>query len=117
MRKNKDFNPNQCPVTHCLNLIGGKWKPIVLYLIPRGCNRFGMLQKAIPAISKQMLVQQLRELEEDGLISRKIYAEVPPRVEYAITDYGETLFPLINAMSEWGLADMAKKTSKISELG
>lgn len=106
MRKNKDFNPNNCPVTHCLNLIGGKWKPVVIFLIRKDCNRFSMLQRAIPDVSKQMLTQQLRELEEDGLIERKIFAEIPPRVEYYITEYGKTLLPVIDAMSDWGLKDM-----------
>lgn len=104
-RKNKGFNPNNCPVTHTLNKIGGKWKPIIIYLIRKDANRFSILQKAIPTISKQMLVNQLRELEEDGIIKRVIYAEIPPRVEYFITDYGETLFPIIDALSDWGLKD------------
>lgn len=107
MRKNKEFNPNNCPVTHCLNKVGGKWKPIILYLIRKECNRFGLLQRAIPAISKQMLTQQLRELEDDGIIVRTIFPEIPPRVEYAISDYGHSLFPIIEAMSQWGRKDMA----------
>lgn len=108
-RKNKGFNPNNCPVTHCLNMIGGKWKPVVIYLIRNKCNRFSGLQRAIPVISKQMLVVQLRELEEDGIITRKIFAEVPPRVEYSMTHFGESLFPIIDAMSLWGLNDMKNK--------
>jgi len=103
MRKNKDFNPNNCPVTHCLNIIGGKWKPVMIHLLRKECNRFSMLQRAIPVISKQMLTQQLREMEEDGIIERKIFAEIPPRVEYYITEYGQSLFPVIDAMSNWGL--------------
>ncbi|MBV6425999.1 MAG: putative HTH-type transcriptional regulator YybR [Haliscomenobacter sp.] len=106
MRKNKNFNPNHCPVTHCLNLIGGKWKPVLIYLLRKECNRFSMLQRAIPDISKQMLTQQLRELEEDRVLERKIFAEIPPRVEYYITEYGQSLFPVIDAMSHWGLKDM-----------
>ncbi|HRJ15018.1 MAG TPA: helix-turn-helix domain-containing protein, partial [Saprospiraceae bacterium] len=106
MRKNKNFNPNNCPVTHCINLIGGKWKPVVIHLVRKDCNRFSLLQRAIPDISKQMLTQQLRELEEDGLIERKIYAEIPPKVEYSISAYGKTLFPVIDAMSVWGLNDL-----------
>lgn len=108
MRKNKDFIPNGCPVTYCMNRIGGKWKPVIIYLLRKDCNRFSMLQKAIPAISKQMLVNQLRELEEDGLVERKIYAEIPPRVEYKITVYGKSLFPVIDMMQEWGLKQMKK---------
>ncbi len=108
IRKNKDFNPNGCPVTHCLNKIGGKWKPVVIHLIRKDCNRFSMLQRAIPEISKQMLVNQLRELEEDEIITRTIFAEVPPRVEYAMSDYGQTLIPVIDIMQDWGMKDMKK---------
>jgi DNA-binding HxlR family transcriptional regulator len=107
-RKNKNFNPNNCPVTHCLNKIGGKWKPVVIFLIRKECNRFSMLQRAIPEISKQMLVNQLRELEEDGILVRKVYAEVPPRVEYSLSKYGEELLPIIDQMQDWGLRDMGK---------
>lgn len=67
-----------------------------------------MLQRAIPEISKQMLVNQLRELEADGILDRKVYAEVPPRVEYNISEYGETLSPVIDTMQDWGLKDMGK---------
>ena len=105
-RKNKDFNPNNCPVTHCLNKIGGKWKILLIYAISKKCNRFSMLQRAIPAISKQMLVNQLRELEEDKIISRIIYAEIPPRVEYAVTEYGMSLMPVIAVLQDWGLQDL-----------
>lgn len=107
-RKNKDFNPNGCPVTHCLNKIGGKWKPVILFLIRKECNRFSMLQRAIPEISKQMLVNQLRELEADKIVDRTVFPEVPPRVEYSISEYGETLLPVIDVMQEWGLKDMGK---------
>jgi DNA-binding HxlR family transcriptional regulator len=106
VRKNKDFNPNNCPVTHCMNKIGGKWKPIVIFLINMGKNRFSLLQKAIPDISKQMLVNQLRELEVDNLIERTIFAEIPPRVEYKLSDYGETVLPIISVMKDWGKVDM-----------
>ena len=108
VRKNKDFNPNGCPVTHCLNKIGGKWKPIILFLIRKDCNRFSMLRRAIPDISKQMLVNQLRELETDGVLDRIVYAEVPPRVEYKISAYGKGLLPVIDTMQDWGLKDMGK---------
>jgi DNA-binding HxlR family transcriptional regulator len=105
-RKNKDFNPNNCPVTHCMNKIGGKWKPIVIYLINMRKNRFSLLQKAIPDISKQMLVNQLRELEEDNLVERTIFAEIPPRVEYQLSEYGKTVLPIISIMADWGKVDM-----------
>ena len=105
-RKNKDFNPNNCPVTHFLNKIGGKWKILVLYAISKNYNRFSMLQKVIPMISKQMLINQLRELEEDGIIERTIFAEIPPRVEYKLTDYGQSLMPIILTIQDWGIKDL-----------
>lgn len=107
-RKNKDFNPHNCPVTHCLNRIGGKWKPLLIYAISKNCNRFSKLQRAIPVISKQMLVNQLRELEEDGIIERVIFAEIPPRVEYTITGYGLSLMPILMVMQDWGTNDLKK---------
>lgn len=106
MRKNKTFNPNGCPVTHVHNLIGGKWKPVILHLIRKGGNRFSILQRGIPEISKQMLVNQLRELEEDRLLRREVFAEVPPRVEYALTELGFSIVPVIEAMEEWGIWHM-----------
>ncbi len=106
MRKNKDFNPNNCPVTYCLNRIGGKWKPVIIHLIRKGCNRFSMLQKAIPDISKQMLVNQLRELEDDNILQRVVYAEIPPRVEYTLTELGFSLLPVIEVMEQWDSSQM-----------
>ena len=106
-RKNKDFNPNNCPVTHFYNKVGGKWKTVILYAIGKNVNRFGMMQKSIPMISKQMLVNQLRELEEDKIIERKIFAEIPPRVEYNLTEYGESFMPILYKIQDWGLKDMA----------
>lgn len=108
-RKNKDFNPNNCGVTHFLNRIGGKWKVLLIYAISINCNRFSSLKRAIPQISKQMLVNQLRELEEDKIIDRIIYAEVPPRVEYKMTTYGKSLMPIIHVIQDWGLKDLKKQ--------
>ncbi|MDB5258673.1 MAG: HxlR family transcriptional regulator [Chitinophagaceae bacterium] len=108
-RKTKDFNPFNCGVTHFLNKVGGKWKVLVIYGISKKCNRFSMLQKAIPQISKQMLINQLRELEEDGLIERKIFAEVPPRVEYKLTAYGKSMMTIIMHIQKWGEKDLKEK--------
>lgn len=91
-----------CPVTYCMSMVGGKWKPIIIYLISKGANRFGVLHRAIEGISKQMLTKQLRELEKDGLLHREIFAEIPPRVEYTISEKGKSLFPIIDAMQKWG---------------
>ena len=102
----KSVERNECPVTYCMSKIGGKWKPIILFLISKGANRFGILQRGISGISKQMLTKQLRELDADGILERKIYAEIPPRVEYFVTDLGQTLFPIIESMKHWGEANM-----------
>lgn len=83
---------------------------LILYAVSKNCNRFSKLQKTIPQISKQMLVNQLRELEEDQILERIIYAEIPPRVEYKITKYGESLMPVIAVIQEWGLKDLKNKS-------
>ena len=113
-RKNKDFNPNNCGVTHFLNRIGGKWKVLVIYAVENGVNRFSSLQKLIPDISKQMLVNQLRELEEDRIIDRIVYAEIPPRVEYKLSKYGRSLMPVIDVIQQWGEKDL--KNSRCDNL-
>ncbi len=100
---------NDCPVTHCLSVIGGKWKPLLLFCITNGVDRFGAMQRAIPAITKQMLTQQLRELEADGLISRTVFPQVPPRVDYALTDRGLSILPIIDAMRDWGNQDFKNR--------
>lgn len=91
-----------CPVTTTLSVIGGKWKPIILFVIKDEKKRFGEIKKIIPAISQKMLTQQLRELEGDGIVHRKVYPVVPPKVEYSMTDYGRTLTPILEAMKTWG---------------
>jgi DNA-binding HxlR family transcriptional regulator len=91
-----------CPVTATMAVIGGKWKLLILYLIFNDVNRFGKMSMVLKDISKQMLTSQLRELESDGIIERKIYPEIPPRVEYSLTDKGNALLPMIQLMKEWG---------------
>jgi DNA-binding HxlR family transcriptional regulator len=86
-----------------LRLLEGRWKMIILFhLFARGILRFSELEKAIPAVSQKMLIQQLRELERDGIVSRKIYPQVPPKVEYGLTDWGQALCPALDALLEWG---------------
>jgi DNA-binding HxlR family transcriptional regulator len=109
IRKNKEFNPHKCGVVHFLNLIGGKWKVLIIYAISKGYNRFSLLKRESPFISKQMLVNQLRELEADKIIERTIFAEVPPRVEYQLTEYGESLIPVIKIIRDWGKNDLQTK--------
>ena len=108
-RKTKDFIPGNCPVGYCMNIIGGKWKPSIIYMIRTDRNRYSLLLKNITEISKQTLTNQLRELEKDGIIERIIYPEIPPRVEYKITPYGKTLLPIIDSMSNWAQKHMPKK--------
>ena len=98
-----------CPVTTTLSVIGGKWKPIILFTLEKEKKRFGEIKKMIPAISQKMLTQQLRELEADGIVHRKVYPVVPPKVEYSMTDYGRTLSPILKAMVDWG--EKHKKTN------
>ena len=95
-----------CPVTHCLIMIGGKWKPVILFCIAGGVDRFGAMLRAIPGVTKQMLTQQLREMEQDGLIDRTGFPVVPPRVDYALTERGRSLLAVVAAMKDWGEADL-----------
>ncbi len=85
-----------------LDVMGGKWKPLILYLLQERTLRFSGLQKQIDGITQKMLTQQLRELEHDKIITRKVYPEVPPRVEYSITRHGKTLIPILLNMEKWG---------------
>jgi len=108
-KNNRKVENSDCPVTFTMSKIGGKWKPIIIYLMRKGANRFGVLERGIEGITKQMLTKQLREMEADGILERKIYPEIPPRVEYFFTPYGKSLFPVIDAMSVWGLQNMTIK--------
>lgn len=91
-----------CPTEITANIIGGKWKTLLLtYLMP-GPKRFGELSRLLPDTSKRMLTLQLRELERDGVIHREVYREVPPRVEYSLTPLGESLRPILELMAAWG---------------
>lgn len=93
-----------------LNTIGGKWKPLILYLLNNETLRFSQLQRGIAGITQKMLTQQLRELEGERLITRKVYPEVPPKVEYSITSYGKTLMPIFKSMHEWGEKHKVQKS-------
>jgi DNA-binding HxlR family transcriptional regulator len=91
-----------CPVEATLDVIGGKWKVVILFWLKDGTLRFGELRKKIPGVSERMLTQQLRELEGHGIIHREVYPEVPPKVEYSLTEYGKTLRPITELMCAWG---------------
>ena len=91
-----------CPVETTLSLIGDKWKVLILRDLLPGTKRFGELKKSIGSVSQKVLTAQLRDMEENGLVNRKVYAEVPPRVEYALTELGQSLKPILDAMWNWG---------------
>lgn len=92
-----------CPVETTLLLIGDKWKVLILRDLISGTKRFGELKKSIGSVSQKVLTAQLRDMEASGLVSRKVYAEVPPRVEYTLTETGCSLKPILDAMLEWGI--------------
>lgn len=92
-----------CSVELVLQIIGGKWKPLLLYRLGvDGTMRFNALRRAIPNITQKMLTQQLRELEADGMVRRKVYAQVPPKVEYSLTPFGGTIMPVLQQLCAWG---------------
>ncbi|MBY9082174.1 helix-turn-helix transcriptional regulator [Paenibacillus sp. HN-1] len=95
-------NDQGCPVEYTLDVIGGKWKGVLLYHLISGTKRFGEFRKICPAITQRMLTLQLRELEEDGIIHREVFHQVPPKVEYSLTEFGRTLVPIILLMRDWG---------------
>ena len=92
-----------CPVETSLELLSGKWKPRILWkLHQQGVLRFGEFKRELPDITAKLLTQQLRNLERDGLVNRKVYPEVPPRVEYPLSEFGETLKPILDMIAQWG---------------
>ncbi len=94
---------SDCPITVTLEYIGGRWKTIILFVLNDRTLRFGQISVRIPAISRKVLSQQLKELVDDGLINRKKYNETPPRVEYSITEFGKSLKDVLTQMEKWGL--------------
>lgn len=97
-----------CPVETTLTLIGDKWKVLILRDLMDGTKRFGELKKSIGSVTQKVLTAQLRAMEESGLVNRKVYAEVPPRVEYTLTETGYSLKPILDSMWNWGLQYKAK---------
>jgi DNA-binding HxlR family transcriptional regulator len=112
MKKLKPENPIQSTV----RILGGRWKPMILWHLQRSTLRFGELRKAIPEASQKMLTQQLRELERDGIIHREVYPQVPPKVEYSLTTYGKTALPIMKSLSIWGKKHQKTSTTFPEEL-
>lgn len=101
-----------CPVETTLLLIGNKWKVLILRDLLDGTKRFGELKRSIGSVSQKVLTQQLRAMESDGLVHREVYAEVPPRVEYSLTELGESLKPILDAMMDWGMDYKETRTTE-----
>ena len=102
MRPKRLNSRSDCGVETTLSVIGGLWKPLILYHLMDGTKRFMELSRLTPQATQRMLTLQLRELEADGVVTRRVFAEVPPRVEYSVTDFGRTLVPVLGALREWG---------------
>jgi DNA-binding HxlR family transcriptional regulator len=100
-----------CPITVTLAIIGGKWKPIIIWQLRESILRFGELQRRMPGVTQKMLTQQLRELESDGIIHREVYPVIPPKVEYSLTESGKTLLPILKEMASWGKTHIAEPTN------
>ena len=101
-----------CPVETTLTLISSKWKVLILRDLLGGARRFGELRRSVGGVSQKVLTAQLREMEEDGLVNRKVYPEVPPHVEYALTELGYSLKPVLDAMWSWGEAYQAREAGE-----
>jgi DNA-binding HxlR family transcriptional regulator len=115
--RNKSLNDlENCPVTATMDIIGGKWKLLILHLINNDIRRFGKMSMMLKDISKQMLTTQLRELESDGIIVRMIYAEIPPRVEYSLSPKGIALLKVVESLKEWGIKYVINEKEKQKEL-
>lgn len=99
----------RCPVEYTISVIGGKYKPLILWHLQEGALRFSELRQRVPGATAKMLTQHLRELEKDGMLLRKIFPVIPPKVEYSLTRLGESVMPVMNAMCDWGLAHRGRQ--------
>jgi DNA-binding HxlR family transcriptional regulator len=104
-----------CAMDITMDFIGGKWKTVVLWYLKDKTLRFGELKKQIPDITEKMLSIQLKNLEDDGLIKRKVYTQIPLKVEYSLTDFGKTLIPILNAIAKWG-RNLGQENGKMVEV-
>ncbi len=112
----KKNNSRKSPATITLQVIGGKWKVLILYELFSGVKRFSELRRLLSGVTQKMLTQQLREMEQHGLIHREIYPQIPPKVEYSLTPLGKSLKPIVDAMCDWALKHGGKlKTNKTED--
>lgn len=112
LRKNKKYH---CAVEASIDVIGGKWKPLILWALKDGTLRFSRIADELPDITQKMLTTQLRELEADGIINRKVYAQVPPKVEYSLTASGRTIVPILEALYDWGEENLGEYIQKCED--
>lgn len=112
LNHNKKLAAIACPVTYVMNKIGGHWKPIILYQLMSQARRYHELRKAIPAITEKMLIQHLKQLQDDQLVVRKSESAMPPVVFYELTEAGKNLCPVLDAMAVWGLKDMERSQAE-----
>ena len=103
------YQASHCPAESTLAVIGGRWKILILYRLFDRPYRFSELKRAVGGCTQKMLIQQLREMEADGLVRRKVFAQVPPKVEYSLAPRGRTLKPIVDAMCKWGQCSTAKR--------
>ncbi len=96
------YDAEKCPLTAALRVIGSKWKGIIWWRLSKGIGRFGALQRSLPQISQKVLTAELRQLQEHGIVARTAHSEVPPRVEYSLTEYGRSLAPVVDLLCSWG---------------
>lgn len=97
----KPFDKEACPIFSSVDVIGGTWKPVIIWVLLDGSMRFGEIHQSIHGIALKVLSRNLKELEQDGIVSRKAYPEVPPRVEYSLTEKGKSLSTIMNALADW----------------
>ena len=117
MRKQRHQTYTNCPVEAALDIIGGKWKSILLFHILDGTKRFNELRRLVPGLTQRMLTTQLRELERDGIVSRKVYAVVPPKVEYSMTPFGITLTPVLRELASWSKMHVRPRLQAVESIG
>ena len=112
MTKKPRPDVHYCEVATTLQVIGGRWKAVLLFHLIDGTKRFGELRRTLPSATVRMITLQLRELERDGVVRRTVYANMPPKVEYSLTEFGRTLIPVLVAMRDWGRAEHATVVAK-----
>ncbi len=108
MKIQNTANGEPCPISGSINIFGGKWKPEILHFINIEPRRFNELRRLIPRVSQRMLTQQLRELERDGILNRKQFMEIPPKVIYSMSELGKSLIPIFNQLETWGSKNMSE---------